>query len=140
MLYTLQKTNSSYESHYFTYQALAFYNHIFCKYKKSYYWTLKAYSLALENNNTLGEILSSDLLAHGYYQMGEMEKAIDLFKKTRILAKQYGQKANHQAILVNEVLFNLSTDEDRSSAIKKVENFFCLPSKLKLPQLIEQVK
>lgn len=75
----------------FLYQGFGFYHHFVCRYQKSAYWAQKAWRLAVLTDSDLGQILSSDLLAHALFQKGDVEKGFLQMEKAHALATRFGQ-------------------------------------------------
>ena len=103
--FTLRHQIQKQESKIFLFQAFGFHSYFICRYKKSSYWAQKTWRLSLLMDSKLGQILSCDLLAHSFLEIGEVEKGFDQMQKANQLAMHFGQGALVTSLDVSKLCY-----------------------------------
>jgi hypothetical protein len=105
LCFSLRHQIQNSESRVFLFQAFGFYHYFICRYRNSAYWAQKAWRASVLTDSDLGQILSSDLLAHALFQRGEIEKGFSQMEKAILLAQKFGQGGLVKGFEVSRLCF-----------------------------------
>lgn len=109
-------TSGEMNARFYVFQALGFRAFFEGHYKKSLYWSQKAWGLALKVGGLHERVLSADLRGHCLIQMGDFEAGLESLEVALDVAKRFGNKSHvralRAALAIAEVQHGYRTKEE----------------------------
>lgn len=105
---------------FYVFQCLGFRAFFEGRFKKSLYWSQRAWSLAIKEMGLHERVLSADLRGHCLIQMGEVEAGLESLESALEVAKRFGNRSHVRALRAAIAIAEVQNGYRRDGSLREL--------------------
>ncbi|MDZ4084509.1 MAG: hypothetical protein U1E10_16310 [Bdellovibrionales bacterium] len=105
---------------FYVFQCLGFHAFFEGRFKKSLYWSQRAWSLAIKEMGLHERVLSADLRGHCLIQMGDVEAGLESLESALEVAKRFGNQSHVRALRAAIAIAEVQNGYRRDGSLREL--------------------